>query len=266
MPTDETALAKDIVGGVEADAVSRMEWEGGVQAARANKIDLASFPEGTVLTREALNGGGITHDEIRAAPWECDCTTGNYIKRAPEFFVARAEAEEALVQQRKDAEIILASAMLSLEPDLPTQIDAVPLAVAANGAAHAIVASEPKVEGGGWAGLSRTPAAAVAAYKRALLSFVAKHTGDTLWWRIRPEIDALIHTGETQPYWIVYSRLTIGNLADTFIERVKCGKIFPSGNDVKDNLITAAKLAELGLTEYDVGTDRWYPPGHRRAE
>ena len=134
--------------------------------------------------------------------WEKDPLTGQWHMCSLDFLVQRAEVEARLVQQRKDAEIALAAALISLEGDLPPQQDVPPSAYAPNGMLHAIVASGKT---------HTTSAAAIADWKRALLEYVATHSGDLLWWRARPEIFVSIPFAQTTPRWIVYSRLAIGN-------------------------------------------------------
>lgn len=209
----QTASNHNVQIGTDEDAIARMEGEGGVQPEPAERIDLGALPEGAIVFREQVLDNLVSKGDLQANWWECDPVTGNYIKCSPEFFAARAETEEALVQQRKDAQITLASAMLSIERDIPHQIDGRPSGIAENGRVHVTLASEPFQRFQEWCGHA-TPTEAVAAYKRALLDLVAASEGDTIWWRIRPDIDAVVRFGRTDARWRVYSRLTIGNTAD----------------------------------------------------
>jgi hypothetical protein len=192
--------------------------------------------------------------ELQADPlWERDLCTGMWHKRTLEFIAERAESLEALVQQRKDAEITLAVAIISLEPDLPPQEFGPRCAIALNGVPYDVIASEIHPgEGMEWKGHS-TPAAAIAAWKRALLEYVVTHSGDVLWWRIKPEIDCRIPFGETQPRWLVYSRLTIGNEADTWLAKIADGRLRPTHAMIADNLVTIQQLAELGYVVLESG-------------
>jgi hypothetical protein len=78
------------------------------------------------------------------------------------------------------------------------------------------------------------------------LEYAATHDGDTLWWRKRPEIQGEIPFGKTTARWIVYSRLMIGNQADTLLARIAAGTLAPTRMMIEDDMVTAEQLAELG--------------------
>ncbi len=151
---------------------------------------------------------------------EQDPVTGRWYARSQDFWLVRADTEAALVDQRKDAEIALAAALLSIEDVLPIQKDGVNREYAANSLPYIVVSS--------WA-IERsvrfhlkfghgTSAKAIASWKRAILEYAAEQDGDVLWWRVRPEVNALVAFGETKARWFVYSRLLIGHMADVSVE------------------------------------------------
>lgn len=215
-------------------------------------IVLTGFPtreqalaSGVVLRVHIVDGIVSLADLKVDGLWEEDPVTSTYHKRTPEFFLARAETEEALVQQQKDAEIALAAAMISLEGDLPPQRDGKWSAIADNWQPYATVASE-HIPVGCRAQGCKTSAEAIVAWKRAILGYAATRRGDVLWWRIPPEILGRVDFGETEARWIVYSRLMIGNEADTTLARISAGTLRPTKAMIDDKVVTAEQLAELG--------------------
>lgn len=172
-----------------------------------------------VVTREMILDNIVHEPDLEGDPlWDKDPITANWFRRTPEFIKARAYASEALVQQRKDAEIALAAVLISLEPELPPQQDGTPCAIAPNGLPYVLITRELDE----WRGrddderFHRHPtfAEAIAVWKREISEFVASHPGDTLWWRCRPEISGDIKFGDTEARWLVYSRLMIGRAID----------------------------------------------------
>lgn len=225
-------------------------------------VVLTGFPtreqalaSGCVLREQIIDGIVSLADLEADILWDKDPETANWHKRTPEFCAARAETLAAAFQQQKDAEIALAAAMISLEADLPPQRDGKPLAIADNYQPYDVVASEYRNPGERWIGLA-TSAAAIAAWKRAMLEHAATHKGDVLWWRTRPEVRGQVGFGETTARWIVYSRLMIGNEADTPLARIAAGTLRPTKNMVIDNAVTAEQLAELGWVMDGRGFDQ----------
>lgn len=239
-----------------ADYASRQEW---LEALR--KATLASG----FVTRTAVADGLVDLATLKADPlWEQDFITDNWIRRTPEFFAARAITEEALSAQREAAEIALHLTLLGLAKDLPPQEDGPQFAYVPNVGGYEEVCSydlgatcEDFVTRCSW---HNTSGEAMAEWRRRLLSYAATRTGDTLWWRERPEIVGRIFFGRTETLWAVYSRLLIGNFADTILEQIKRGEIAPRMEMVKDNVVTFEQLEAAGYT-YDADNNRWSRPG-----
>ena len=195
-------------------------------------------------------GGLVDLASLRSDPlWEQDFITSNWVWHPPEYFAARAEVEEGLPAQREAAEIALHLALIGLEGKLPTQVDGPPFAYIPDvGAYEEIVSWDHHILGDihSFSGKHATSSEAIAAWKSKLLAKAAQCGGDTLWWRTKPEIDGRIPFGESVAQWRVYSRLLIGNIADTLIERLRRGEMGPTRNMVADNLVTAEQLNEIG--------------------
>jgi len=194
-----------------------------VETTRSAKIADA-FASGCV-SRELFLDLNITQAELDASGhWEKDFLTGAYHKRTPEFIAALASTKEALVQQRKDAEITLAMAVISLEGHLPPQQDGPPGRTAPNGEPYVLVCSwdieeARRIGNDKFDYAHKTSSEAIAAWKHAAFEHAQTHQGDVLWWRTRPEIRGEIPFGSTEARWYVYSRLMIGTASiDTVSE------------------------------------------------
>lgn len=152
-----------------------------------------------------IQDGVVSLKELEIDPfWECDPLTGNWHRRTPEFYAARALAEDALPGQVEAAEVALGVAWLGLT--LPEQMDGPPIMIAPNGLTYEVIASYDAGEDT----THQTSGEAIRAWRERLMAYAASHEGDTLWWRQRPEIKARIRFGDTTPSWFVYCRLMIG--------------------------------------------------------
>ncbi len=160
-----------------------------------------------MVPRAALEDGVVSRAELQNDPlWECDPLTDSWHKRTPEFFAARAAAEERLPGERDAAQIALGVALLELAGQLPPQADGPCTAVGPHGQLYETITSFDE-----WMlPAHRTPGEAIAEWRRRLLAY-ATSPGDTLWWRGRPEVDYRIPFGATEPRWGVWSRLAIGD-------------------------------------------------------
>lgn len=232
------------------DFASRREW--------ALACGQAMFANGTV-TRMAVADGLVDIATLKADPlWEQDFTTDNWVRRTPEFFVARAIAEEALPGQREAAEIALNISLLELVKDLPPQKDGPSFAYVPNvGGYHEVCSYDL-----GERAPHHTSGEAIAEWRRRIAGFITQYPGDTLWWRERPEIAGHIHFGDTRTSWRVYSRLLIGNASDTLIERMRRGEIAPRAEMVTDHTVTFEALSAIGY-DYDAAAGEWSRPGWR---
>lgn len=230
---------------------------------RATEAELTEAREATlasgVVSRMAVADGLVDLATLKADPlWEQDFITDNWIRRTPEFFAARAIAEEALPGQREAAEIALHLTLLELAKDLPPQEDGPSFSYVPNvGGYHELCSYDP-----GERAPHRTSGDAIAEWRRRMAVFITQYPGDTLWWRERPEIDGRIFFGDTEASWRVYSRLLIGNAADTLIERMRRGEIAPRVEMVTDHAVTFEALAAVGY-EYNAATNEWSRPGWR---
>lgn len=206
-------------------------------------------------SHQAVSGGVISMEELKKGPWDYSIYMDCWHRRSPEFIAERAVSQEALIQQRKDAEIALAAAMISLEGDLPSQRDGDPCAVAPNGQHYVSMACEFVYEGKSlrW---SMTSANAIAAWKREMLEYAATHHGDILWWGSRPTIQGQIMFSQTTAQWLVYCRFAIG---DSFIEQVKRGHRVPTCWDIQHGSVTEDEITALGLV-FDLATGEYRIP------
>lgn len=220
-----------------------------------------------IVTRMAVRDGLVDLAALKADPlWERDFLTDNWVRRTPEFFAARAIAEEALPGQREAAGIALHLTLLELAKDLPPQEDGPSFAYVPNVSGYHEVCSfdmnaslsVSAIE----AGRHRTSSEAIAEWRHRMLVFATQYSGDTLWWRERPEIAGHIFFGYTEASWRVYSRLLIGNASDTLIEQIRRGEIAPRVEMVKDSVITIEQLSAMGYG-YDAATNEWSRLGWR---
>jgi hypothetical protein len=238
---------------------------------RATEAELTEAREAMlasgVVSRMAVADGLVDLATLKADPlWEQDFITDNWIRRTPEFFAARAIAEEALPGQREAAEIALHLTLLELAKDLPPQEDGPSFAYVPNvGGYHEVCSFDMNASLSVSAiedGRHRTSGEAIAEWRRRMLVFATQYSGDTLWWRERPEICGRVFFGHAEATWRVYSRLLIGNVADTLIERIKRGEIAPRTEMVKDHAVTLEALVVVGYS-YNAVTNEWSRPGWR---
>ena len=165
-----------------------------------------------VVQRELIEDKIVDLETLKVDPlWEEDFMSCCWVRRAPEFFAARAETEAALPEQRAAAEIALGVAMRELAADLPPQEDGPCQSVSPAGELYAVV----RAWDCGSMSTHSTSGEAIQEWRRRLLVYVSVCRGDILWWRNRPEIDAQIPFGETKARWAVYSRLAIGDPVST---------------------------------------------------
>jgi hypothetical protein len=230
-------------------------------------VDSGEVPGATIM-RMAVKDGFADIEALKADPlWEQDFITDNWVRRTPEYFAARAIAEEALPAQREAAQIALGVALLELAKDLPPQEDGPRFAYVPNvGGYHEVCSFD--LDGASLQSLAlktlwhRTSCEAVAEWRKRLLAYAATRSGDLLWWRERPEIEGRVPFGKTETAWRVYSRLLIGNVADTIIERIRRGEIPPRVEMIKDHVVTLEALVVVGYS-YDAATNEWSRPGWR---
>lgn len=248
MPSVEMLAATEVAAATVAECGSRENRRGACEDAI-----LATG----IVRRSQILDGLVSIERLRKDPsWEKDFALDCWVRRSPEFFAARNAAMAALVQQQADAEIALARAIIDLEQRLPPQRDGVKRAIAETGQPYVTVVSGRV---GRWEGEVlpgyATSAEAILTWRTALLGYAAENPGDTLWWRIRPEIDGRVRFGDSASSWVVYCRLLIGNQADTLIERLRRGDTAPTQHMLTDGSITERDLAALGYSkEIDPGT------------
>lgn len=189
----------------------------------------------------------------REGTWEEDAITGSLFRRTPEFMVARADAEAKLIDQRETAEIALAAAMIEMAADLPLQQDGYPTAIAPNRMPYVtVISGEEDRKHGTKCQCYPTSAAAIAAFRQSLHEYASSVRGDTLWWRVRPEINGMVRFGETEVSWYVYSRLMIGNEADTPLARIAAGTLRPTKEMLEDGIVTTEQIAKCGYEMHHV--------------
>lgn len=163
------------------------------------------------VTRTLIEDNVVDLAILKSDPmWEMDPVTENWLRRTPEFFAARGEAEERLTAEREAAKIALGVTLLELERDLPSQADGPRSTLFYVGdyiVTYAVIASfDPGIYPS-----HRSSGDAIREWRQRLMAFVGKASGDTLWWRCRPEIDGRVTFGDTHATWYVYSRLAIGS-------------------------------------------------------
>lgn len=163
------------------------------------------------VSREMVLDNVVERALLECDPlWEKDPVVGDWHKRTPEFVAQRCESEKTLSAEIEIAESALALTLLDLGKNLPTQENAWNLqAWACNkhkSPPYETITSFSEV--GVWLHLDSK--SAINVWRSRLLSYAATHSGDVLWWRIRPEISGKIPFGNAEAVWAVYSRLFIG--------------------------------------------------------
>lgn len=210
-----------------------------------------------IITRAAVRDGLIDIKKLKDDPrWEQDFITDNWIRFSEEVAASRAAAEAGLPAQQDAAEIALGVALLDLESELPHQ-ERGPryTAIGGVGAYQEICSWDMGVESNHY-----TSGEAIREWRERLLASVRSCKGDTLWWREPPEIKGAVRGLDNGATWYVYSRLLIGNAADTIIERIRRGEISPRVEMIADNVLAMKQLEDIGYT-YDAASNEWTRPG-----
>lgn len=245
-----TALSDAMTEG----AASRTDWRVAIHDAL-----LASG----VVRRCQIIDGLVSRAELQADPlWECDWMTDTWHKRTLEFMVARAETEAELPSLLEAARIALGVALLALEPELPSQADGHHGPVGPTGTLYEEVCSA-----GPWENVTYVSSReAIEAWRAKISTYASAQTKEaTLWWSVRPEINARVPFSQTGASWYVYSRLVIGL---PVMERIRRGEVRVCRKTVEDGVVSAVELQANGWTEDDFFG--WTPPPelaevHRKA-
>lgn len=139
--------------------------------------------------------------------WVVDYHYGAWRKCSPAFMEAQALLGETIGEQMKMAEIAAAGMLLEIEGQLPAQRDG-DCAYQHNQDGRltylAIEVIEP------------TARAAIDGLKQAILEYVGKSGGDSVWWRFGPmrvRLDCGVHFSTAEVRWSARTRLVAGMAA-----------------------------------------------------
>lgn len=144
--------------------------------------------------------------ELRANKlWQQDFTTDSYILRTRAFMALFEESAKFVEENKETALQAFVSAVAALAPELPEQKDGPAMAyftVPDDAAAQRHVYIEISAS-------ARLPAAAFVTWRDELFQYVRDNPGPVLFWRHRPEMDAMVDTATAQQCWKIYSRLVV---------------------------------------------------------
>lgn len=157
-----------------------------------------------IITQESAIDYNLS-DVLRSSRfWEIDVITGNWILRTLEEIAMRADRVRQIEVDGPAARIAMTAAIDRLAPHLPPQRDG-PSSASVRGVAYDLVYSfDPSCFFE-----HETYDAAIRKWEKNILSYVATHKGDALYWRYRPEIQPAMDIYDSVIRWGCRSRLAI---------------------------------------------------------
>jgi hypothetical protein len=154
--------------------------------------------------------------ELKAGSWEYDVTCDGWWRRSQDFIDRQAAARTAIALELPRAKDRLAVALAMLDLKIE-QIDGPPCAISPARGIYDLLVN-------GTVYSNRTPVPfwisdsaddAIKAYVDGFRRYLDTHSGEILYWRVRPELRGDVHVGWDKPSWLVYSRLHVGGPAPT---------------------------------------------------